>query len=449
MNNKSGTAISSKKAMGGWAFLPFLILIGIVIAKILVNAATGTPQTGNSFPITAVVLIATVASFFIGSRGDKVSNRVDAFSKGAANPTTLMMVVIFLLAGVFTSVSQSMGGIESLSNFLLQFIPKNMIYAGLLFVTSIVSFSIGTSVGTVTAMVPIAVGLANQAGLDVVIAVSAVVGGASLGDNLSFVSDTTIAATRGLGCEMKDKFKFNIMLVIPALIIALIIYGVLGTSAAGGAAPEIGSYNIIKMLPYFYIIVVAIAGMNIMTVLTTGIIFSTLIGFCFGDFTVMSFMSAVGAGMTKMSNTIFISLLFQGMMGVVAYNGGIDWLINKLTSNIKTAKGAQYSVAALAFLLGALIRSTSAIIVAAPLAKTITEPYKVDARRTASLLDIFATMQNGVVFWAGLTVDASSLADGVDPVSLVRFAIYPICIAVITLLSIQFNLFQRKGKTVS
>lgn len=139
-----------------------------------------------------------------------------------------MMVVIFLLAGVFTSVSQSMGGIESLSNFLLQFIPKNMIYAGLLFVTSIVSFSIGTSVGTVTAMVPIAVGLANQAGLDVVIAVSAVVGGASLGDNLSFVSDTTIAATRGLGCEMKDKFKFNIMLVIPALIIALIIYGVLG-----------------------------------------------------------------------------------------------------------------------------------------------------------------------------------------------------------------------------
>lgn len=444
MSDKTGTALAQEKRyLGGWAFIPFLILIGIVIAKIIVNAATGTPQTGNSFPITAVTLIAVVASFFIGKRCDKVSNRVDAFSKGAANPTTLMMVVIFMLAGVFTSVSQDMGGIESLSNCLLQFIPKNMIYAGLLLVTSVVSFAIGTSVGTVTAMVPIAVGLANQAGLDVVLAVSAVVGGASLGDNLSFVSDTTIAATRGVGCEMKDKFKFNVRLVIPALIIALIIYSVLGASSAG-ASPEIGSYNVIKMLPYFYIIVAAITGMNIMVVLTTGILFSTIIGFCFGDFTIMSFMTAVGNGMTKMSSTIFISILFQGLMGVVAYNGGVEWLIGKLTSNIKTAKGAQYSVAALAFLLGALIRSTSAIIVAAPLAKTITEPYKVDPRRTASLLDIFATMQNGVVFWAGLTVDAASLAEGVDSVGLVRYAIYPICIAVITLLSIQFDFFGKK-----
>ena len=146
MSDKTGTALAQEKRyLGGWAFIPFLILIGIVIAKIIVNAATGTPQTGNSFPITAVTLIAVVASFFIGKRCDKVSNRVDAFSKGAANPTTLMMVVIFMLAGVFTSVSQDMGGIESLSNCLLQFIPKNMIYAGLLLVTSVVSFAIGTS----------------------------------------------------------------------------------------------------------------------------------------------------------------------------------------------------------------------------------------------------------------------------------------------------------------
>ena len=419
------------KNMGGWAFFPFLILIGLVL---------GRPQTGNSFSILSVTMVAAVFSLYLGK--GKVADRVDAFTKGAADPTAMMMVVIMLLSGIFTTVSSAMGGLESLTNFLLMLIPAHMIYAGILLVSSIIALAIGSSVGTVTAMAPIAAGLAAQADLNLALAVSAVLGGAALGDNLSFISDTTVAATRSLGVEMRDKFKFNVSLVIPAFLIAMVVYGVCGFSSVSGT-PEIGSYNIVKMLPYFYIL---IAGVNMMVVLTTGILFSGIVGFAFGDLTFITFMSSIADGMTKMTTTIFTAILVKGIMGVVEYNGGIQWLIHRLTCNVKSAKGAQYSVAVLTFCLGALIRSTSAIIVAAPLAKDICDSYGVDRRRTASLLDIFATAQNGFVFWAGLTVDCASLVDGIQPLDLVFFAIYPALIIIMALLSIQFNLFRTKAE---
>lgn len=441
---KKVTPGSPERSMGAMAFYPFFIFIGIVVAKIIYNIIAGLPQTGNSFPIISVAIIASISSFFFG-RGT-VHERVDAFTKGAADPNVMMMVVIILLSGIFTSVSTEMGGISSLTNFLLSFMPKHMIYAGILFVTSVISLSIGSSVGSATAMAPVAAGLAAQAGLSVPIAVSAVLGGAAFGDNLSFISDTTIAATRGLNVEMRDKFKFNIKLALPAFLIAMVIYTLIGTSSQGGTL-EIGSYNFIKMLPYFFIIIAAVCGMNMMLVLTIGIAFSTILGFVFSGFTVDAWMSAVSAGMTKMTNSIFTALLAKGIIGVVEYNGGIQWLIHKLTSNIRSEKGAQYSISALTFCLGALIRSTSAIIVAAPLAKEICEPYEVDPRRTASLLDIFGTAQNGFVFWAGLTVDIASLVDGVNPTDLIFYPIYPALIVIMALLSIQFNLFSRKRKT--
>lgn len=435
--------VKQDKGLGGWAFYPFLILLAIVIARIIYNAAIGVPQQGNSFAITAVVLVSAFSSLLVG-RG-KIRDRVDAFTHGMAKPGAMMMVFIFMLAGAFTAVSSEMGGVASLSNFCLHFIPKNMIYAGILFTTAIIATSIGTSVGSITAMAPIALGLASQAGLNPVIAVSAAIGGACLGDNISFVSDTTIAATQGVGCEMKDKFKFNIRIVLPAFIVAMIVYIILGINS-DAAAVEIGEYNVIKMLPYFYIIIAAIAGMNIMMCLATGILFSGIIGICYGDLTIISFMGCLGSGMTKVHATLLAALLVLGIMGVVEYNGGIEWLINKLTKNIKSAKGAQYSIAALSFLLGALIRSTSAIIVAAPLAKDIGDAHGIDPRRTASLMDIFATAQNGFIFWAGLLMDAAVLTE-IDSTSFIPYAIYPLCVIIMAVLSIQFNLFQKKDKT--
>lgn len=205
---KTNGAAASEKSMGGWAFYPFLILIGIVVARIIYNMIIGVPQQGNSFPITAVTMVAAACSLYIGH--GKVMDRVDAFSKGAGDPTAMMMIVIMLLSGIFTAVGSEMGGVESLTNFLLHLIPKHMIYAGILFVTAMISLAIGSSVGSVTAVAPIAAGLAAQAGLNLPLAISAVLGGASLGDNLSFVSDTTIAATRTQGVDMRDKFKFNL-----------------------------------------------------------------------------------------------------------------------------------------------------------------------------------------------------------------------------------------------
>lgn len=439
MNEK---AVKTEKGLGGWAFYPFLVLLAIVIGRIIYNVIIGVPQQGNSFGITGVVLVATFSALLFG-RG-KIGDRVDAMTHGMAKPGAMMMLFIFMLAGSFTAVSSEMGGVQSLSNFCLNFIPKNMIYAGILFTSAIIATSIGTSVGTITAMAPVALSLATQAGLNPVIAVSAAIGGSCLGDNISFVSDTTIAATRGVGCEMKDKFKFNIFIVLPAFVLALIIYVILGVNS-DPAAVEIGEYNIIKMLPYFYVIISAVCGMNIMMSLATGILFSGIIGICYGDLTIISFMGCLVSGITKVHNTLLASILVLGMIGVVEYNGGLDWLIGKLTKNIKNAKGAQYSIAALSFLLGSLIRSTSAIIVASPLAKEIGDAYGIDKRRTASLMDIFATAQNGFVFWAGLLMDAAVLTE-IDSTSFIPFAIYPACVILMAIISIQFNLLVKKDK---
>lgn len=441
----SEKTVKKDKNLGGWAFYPFLVLLAIVIGRIIYNIIIGVPQQGNSFGITGVVLVATFSALLYG-RGT-VHDRVEALTHGMAKPGGMMMIFIFMLAGSFTAVSSEMGGVSSLSNFCLNFIPTSLIYAGILLTTAVIATCIGTSVGSITAMAPIALSLASQAGLNPVIAVSAAIGGACLGDNISFVSDTTIAATQGVGCDMKDKFKFNISIVIPAFIVALVIYSILGITGNSGAEVEVGEYNIIKMLPYFYVIISAICGMNIMMSLATGILFSGIIGICYGDLTIISFMGCLVSGITKVHNTLLSALLVLGMIGVVEYNGGIEWLINKLTKNIKNAKGAQYSIAALCFLLGSLIRSTSAIIVAAPLAKEIGDTHGIDKRRVASLMDIFATAQNGFIFWAGLLMDAAVLTE-IDSTSFIPFAIYPACVIVMAILSIQFNLFRKKDKKV-
>ena len=436
----SENKLKNERSLGGWAFYPFLVLLGIVIGRIIYNIIIGVPQQGNSFGITGVVLVSTFSALLFG-RGT-VNDRVDAMTKGMAKPGAMMMIFIFMLSGSFTAVSSEMGGVTSISNFCLTFIPANMIYTGILLTTAVIATCIGTSVGSITAMAPVALSLASQAGLNPVIAVSAAIGGACFGDNLSFVSDTTIAATRGVGCDMRDKFKFNFSIALPAFVIAMIIYAVLGMNS-GAASVEVGEYSIIRMLPYFYIIIAAICGMNIMMALATGVIFSGLVGIFYGDLTFISFMGCLVSGITKVHNTLLSALLVLGMIGIVEYNGGVEWLINKLTKNIKSAKGAQYSISALCFLLGALIRSTSAIIVAAPMAKEIGDHYGIDKRRTASLMDIFATAQNGFIFWAGLLMDAAVLTE-IDSTSFIPFAIYPACVIIMAVLSIQFNLFRKK-----
>lgn len=447
MSDNVKTANKKIQNMGGAAFVPFLVLIGLVLGNILFNTVTGAPQAGNGLPILAVTLVAVVFSFFWG-KGGSVEGRVQTFSKSMGDPTVQMMVVIFLLAGSFTSVSKAMGGVDSVVNLCLSFLPKNMIYMGIMLITGFIAVSIGTSVGSVTAMAPIAVGLVEQAGLSVNIALAACVAGAMFGDNLSMVSDTTIAATRGLGCEMKDKFKMNFLMVLPAAILALVIYAALGMSGSGGAI-EVGAYNIIKILPYIFVLIAALCGLNIMTVLLSGIVLSGVIGFAMGELTFRSFMGAIGSGMSGMTTVILTSLLVKGLMGIIAENGGVDWLIQKLTGNLKSAKGAQASICVLSFCMSVLLRSTSAIVVSAPLAKDIGDQYDIDPRRTASLLDIFATSANGFVFWEGLILTVTQLTGVGDPISIVGFAIYPILIILSVAISIIFNIQPGKKRAAA
>lgn len=432
-----------KKSMGGLAFLPFLLLIGLVLGNVIFNLITGKSQAENGIPILAVTLIAVVFSFFWGK--GNVDSRVDSFCKAMGDSTTQMMVVIFLLAGSFTAVSKSMGAVDSLVNLCLTFLPKNMIYMGIMLITGFIAISIGTSVGSVTAMAPIAIGLVQQSGLNVNIALAACIAGAMFGDNLSMVSDTTIAATRGLGCEMKDKFKMNFLMVLPAALAALAVYAFMGT-AAGAVAIEVGAFNVVKILPYIFVIVAALVGLNIMTVLLCGIGLSAIIGFIFGDLTFLTLMKAIGSGMSGMVTVIITSLLVKGLMGVIAMNGGVDWLIHKLTGNVRGTKGAELSVAVLSFCLSVLLRSTSAIVVAAPLAKDIGEQFGIDPRRTASLLDIFATSANGFVFWEGLILTATQLVGVGNPLSIVSFSIYPMFIIVIVGISILLGLYPTDRK---
>lgn len=435
--------MKEKKNYGALAFLPFILLIGLVLGNVVVNMALGRAQSENGISILAVTLIATVFSFTFGN--GTTNDRVDAFSRAAADPSTLMMVMIFLLAGTFTSVSRSMGAVDSLVNLCLSFLPKSMIYAGIMIVSGLIALSIGTSVGTVTAMAPIAAGLVKQSGLDINIALAACVAGAIFGDNLSMISDTTIAATRGLGCEMKDKFKMNFLMVLPAVIITLIIYTVLGSSSSA-VSLEVGAYTLPKIIPYIFVIVAALCGMNVMTVLLFGIGISAGLGFIYGDFTFISLMNAMGDGMSSMKTVIITSLLVKGMMGVIDMNGGISWLIKKLTGNVKSAKGAQYSIAALSAFLSVLLRSTSAIIVAAPLAKDINDQYDLDPRRTASILDIFATLPNGFVFWEGLNLVASQLVPEGDTLIMAGHAFYSMVILVVVFLTIQLGINTKLGK---
>lgn len=438
--------MSTKKTLGAMAFLPFVVLIGAVVANTLVNVILGRPQAGNGLPILAVVFLAVVVALLYGK--GSVNERVECFTKSAADPSTMMMILIFLLAGSFTSVSRTMGAADSLVNLCLHFIPGSMIYAGIMLVSGIISLSIGTSVGTVTAMAPIAAGLVAQCGLDINIALSACAAGAMFGDNLSMISDTTISATKGLGVEMKDKFKMNFLMVLPAFAVAVIIYIVLGRSSSA-AALEIGEYSIIKIIPYMFVIVAALLGMNVMNVLLCGIGIASAIGFAYGNFTIISLLKAISDGMSGMSQIVIMAVMIKGMMGIISMNGGIEWLIQKLTGNVKSKKGAQVSIAALSAILGALLRSTTGIIVAAPLVKQINDKYDMDPRRSASLLDMFATSVNGFVFWDGMTFLLTQLAGCGSPLGIVRHSYYSISVIVVVAITIIFNInveFKKKQR---
>ena len=362
-----------------WALSPLLVFLCLyLVTSILVNDF-------YKVPITVAFLVSSCYAIAI-TRGLKLEQRIYQFSVGAANKNILLMIWIFILAGAFAQSAKQMGAIDATVNLTLHILPDNLLLAGIFIAACFISLSIGTSVGTIVALTPVAVGLAEKTEIALPFMVAVVVGGSFFGDNLSFISDTTIASTKTQECVMRDKFRVNSMIVVPAAIIVLGIYIFQGLSIT--APTQVQTIEWVKVIPYIIVLGTAIAGMNVMLVLIIGILTSGIIGIVTGNFDVFDWFGAMGTGITGMGELIIITLLAGGMLETIRYNGGIDFIIKKLTRHVNGKRGAELSIAALVSIANlCTANNTIAIITTGPIAKDIAQKFHLDRRKTASILD--------------------------------------------------------------
>ena len=420
-----------------------LALSPIIVFMIVYLAGSLLAGDFYKVPLTAAFLTASAYAICITPRL-KLKERISIFSRGAGDENMMLMVWIFILAGAFAQSAKQMGAIDATVNLTLRLLPEGMLLPGLFLAACFISLSVGTSVGTVVALTPVAVGIAEQTGSVLPLVVAIVVGGAFFGDNLSFISDTTIVATQTQGCHMNDKFKANIYLAAPAAIIALIIYVILGRNVEAPA--DVPLFEWYKVIPYVAVLVLALVGLNVLAVLTIGILLAGGIGICCGSFDAMSWMSAMGEGILGMSELIIVTLLAGGMLALIRHNGGIDYLIRLLTRRINGVRGAKFTIALLVILADlCTANNTIALITVGPMARDIAERYGVDRRVSASLLDTFSCFAQGLIPYGAQLLMAAGLA-AITPFDIIGYLYYPIILGVIAILAILFNFPRRYAK---
>lgn len=425
---------NSKHISGWWALSPlFVFLCLYLVTSIIVNDF-------YKVPITVAFLVSSCYAIAI-TRGLKLDQRVYQFSVGASNKNIMLMIWIFILAGAFAQSAKEMGAIDATVNLTLHILPDNLLLAGVFIASCFISLSIGTSVGTIVALTPVATGLALKTGIDLPFMVAIVVGGSFFGDNLSFISDTTIASTKTQGCVMRDKFRVNSMIVVPAALIVLIIYIVQGLSIT--APPQVQEIEWLKVIPYLVVLGTAIAGINVMIVLLLGIISTAIIGLATGSFGIFDWFGAMGNGITGMGELIIITLLAGGMLETIRYNGGIDFIIGKLTRHVNGKRGAELSIAALVSIANlCTANNTIAIITTGPIAKDIAGKFNLDRRKTASILDTFSCFIQGIIPYGAQLLMAAGLAK-ISPISIVGNLYYPFTMGTFALLAIIFRYPRR------
>lgn len=427
-----------QKRGNGLALLPFLIFIVIYLGAGLYLQAQGVEMAFYQFPSVTAMFIAVVAAFCMGR--ESLDEKFSIFARGAANENVLTMLMIYILAGAFSTVAKTMGGVDATVNLGLSIIPVHLLVAGMFVISAFLGTATGTSVGTITALVPIAVGLASESGLSVPMMLGACVGGAMFGDNLSMISDTTIAATKTQGCELKDKFRVNFYIALPAAIITLVVFLLAGWG--NGAAVEPRTVEFVKVLPYVLVLVLAIIGVNVFLTLTIGIFSAGIVGMIFGDLTIFTYAQAIWDGFIGMSEVFFLALFCGGISEMIAHNGGIVWLIEKLRKMMHGSKSAQVGMAALVSLADcATANNTVAIILCGNVAKDMSREFRVDPRRTASLLDVFSCVFQGIIPYGAQLLMAASLTTttysiAMSPVEIVPYMWYCWILAAFGLLSI-------------
>lgn len=417
-----------------WALTPLIVFLSIyLIASIIMGDF-------YKMPITVAFLVSSVVAVAISSRG-KLHKRIDLFCKGAANSNIMLMVWIFILAGAFAQTAKAVGAVDATVNLALSVLPDSLLLAGMFIAACFISLSMGTSVGTIVALTPVAVGIATQTDINTPFMVAIVVGGAMFGDNLSFISDTTIVATRTQGCNMKDKFKVNSLIVIPIAILVTIIYLFQGSEIT--TTPTVTPIEWLKVMPYVLVLITALAGMNVMIVLLLGILCSGIVGIITGSIQFWGWIAAMGTGISGMGELIIITLLAGGMLEMIRYNGGIAYIIQKLTTHVKSKKGAELSIAALvSFADLCTANNTIALIMSGPIAKDIASRFGIDPRKSASLLDTFSCFMQGIIPYGAQLLMAAGLAS-ITPLAIMQYLYYPYLMGVAALLAIFFR-YPRK-----
>lgn len=418
-----------KTLRGLYALSPIMVLLTVYLA--------GSIIAGDFYRIPiAVAFIAAAVYAVIITKGSSLNERIDSFSRGAANTRIMYMVWIFVLAGAFAKTTEAMGAIDATVVLARNAIPASYLPAGIFIATCFVSLSIGTSVGTIVALTPVVTTLAAQIDCDVAWMVAIVVGGAFFGDNLSFISDTTIAATQTQGCSMRSKFYTNILLVAPAAIITLLIYAFSGNSIASVDAPAMTFNDVLKCLPYVIVIIVALCGVNVLTVLILGIISAAILGFAYGSFNGIEFCTHIGNGVMGMGELIIVTMLAGGVLELVRLNGGIDYMIQVVTARINSKRGAEFAITLLTALANVCTaNNTIAILSVGDISRDIAKQYKISPRRSASLMDTVSCFVQGVIPYGAQLLMASGLAL-VSPVAIIPYLYYPMCVGLAVIVSI-------------
>ncbi|ACB86234.1 Na+/H+ antiporter NhaC family protein [Natranaerobius thermophilus] len=410
MKNNSLNQVEPK----GKALIPLFVFLFLYLGVGLWLTYLGVEMAFYEFPAPIAALIGVVVAVIMAK--GTIEERLQTFIKGAGEEGIIVMCMIYLLAGAFSAVVEGMGGVESTVNLGLTLVPPRLILPGLFIISAFISLAMGTSMGTIGAVAPIAIGLSEEVGFSLPLIMGIVIGGAMFGDNLSIISDTTIAATQTQGVKMRDKFKMNFMIVLPAALITIIILLFVGD---GGIIEEDYNFQLIKVLPYIFVLVFALLGTNVFIVLFTGLVLAGLIGIAYGDFTPLELTQVSYEGFTGMSEVFFLSMFAGGLAAMIRKEGGLAYLVEQISRRIKTKKGAELGIGALASAADiCTANNTVAIIVSGPLAQNIAQENGVDMRRSASLLDIFAASFQGMLPYGAQILLAGSLA-GISPLSII------------------------------
>ena len=416
-------------------FIGLLPLVFFIIIYVLTGIYT---DNFSSMPLLVAFSLSVVVALFIQVRGQKTTfeEKMNIFTKAAGDSDIIMMVLIFLLAGAFYSVTDQMGAVSSIVNLGLSVIPSNKVLVGIFLIACVLSFAMGTSMGAITALAHIGLGIAEQVGGNPALIMATVVGGSMFGDNCSFVSDTTIAACRTQGVTLKEKFKCNIITVLPALIGTIILLGII--PFGNGAETAVSEYSLINIIPYVLIIVAALSGLHVMGVLGLGVVSGIFIGFMNGSLDYLSALETVQRGMGWMQNLGMISIVVSGLVGLMKHYGGIQYLLEKITAHSNGIFGGQMGIAALVSLITlATTNNTIGILTAGTIAKDISDKYSIDKAQTASLLDICACSMNGLMPYAGQLLMVAGLAK-ISPISIMPYAFYPMMMLVMAIISIIY-----------